>query len=110
MVAAAMYRGSLIAVLRVWIATFQQYSSRWSGVNSAHILTASPMVVSTVSLQANSNANGVALISWDKTLSPENVHPKLSSGFSPVQGWGEPPLLTFFSWDDATVSLKRTRL
>jgi hypothetical protein len=58
MVAALMYWGSLIALLRVRIATFQ---SRCWGVNPAIALTASPTVLSVVCLQTNSNASGLVL-------------------------------------------------
>ena len=62
MVAAVMYRGSLIALLRVRIATFQQCVSRSPGDNSLISLMASPTVFRVVPLQTNSNDNGLVLI------------------------------------------------
>ena len=69
-VAAVMYRGSLMALLRVRIATFQQCVSRSSGDNALISLTASPTVFSVVlSLQTNSNDSGLVLINETKRSS-----------------------------------------
>ena len=59
-----------MALLRVRIATFQQCVSRSSGDNALISLTASPTVFSVVvSLQTNSNDNGLALINETKSTS-----------------------------------------
>jgi len=59
-----------MALLRVRIATFQQCVSRSSGDNALISLTASPTVFSVVvSLQINSNDNGLLLINETKSTS-----------------------------------------
>jgi len=58
-----------MALLRVRIATFQQCVSRSSGDNALISLTASPTVFSVVSLQINSNDNGLVLINETKSTS-----------------------------------------
>jgi hypothetical protein len=59
-----------MALLRVRIATFQQCVSRSPGDNSLISLMASPTVFSViVSLQTNSNDNGLALINETKSTS-----------------------------------------
>ena len=68
-VAAVMYRGSLMALLRVRIATLQQCVSRSSGANSLISLMASPTVFSVVLLQTNSNDSGLVLINETKRSS-----------------------------------------
>jgi len=58
-----------MALLRVRIATFQQYVSRSSGDNSLISLMASPTVFSVVPLQTNSNDSGLVLINETKLTS-----------------------------------------
>jgi hypothetical protein len=69
MVAAVMYRGSLMALFSVRIATFQQCVSRSSGDNALISLMVSPTVFSVVPLQTNSNDSGLVPINEIKSPS-----------------------------------------
>jgi hypothetical protein len=73
MVAAAMYRGSLMALLSVRIATFHQYVSRSAGDNWSMSRMASPTVFSVVPLQTNSNESGLVLINETKIDLPKKA-------------------------------------